>query len=76
MKIILGIFASLLIASLLVLSVLSVWGVRVVSWAVVGRVVLSVTIAFAGVLLLWLAGTLFFKREKYSPEGRQAHRME
>lgn len=76
MKIILGIFASLLIASLLVLSVLSVWGVHIVSWVVVGRVVLSVAIAFAGVLLLWLVGTLFFKREKYRPEGRQAHRME
>lgn len=75
MKIILGILAGLLIASLLVLSILSVWSVQIVSWAVVGRVVLSVSIALAGVLFLWLIGILFFKREKYRSEGRQAHRM-
>ena len=73
MKKLLGIFSLLAVVTLFLMVILSVWGENPISWLVFGRVGLTVFLALVGILLLWLCCYLFFRREKHSPEGRQAH---
>lgn len=61
-KLLMGIFFFLLILSVATMGVLSIWGIHVIEWKVILNIILSAGIVGVCLFVLWIVGSLFFKK--------------
>lgn len=71
-----GFIVTFVILALAIIGALAVWGIYPVSGELIGKTLLTIFIAFIAYAILWLCIPLFFKKDKHSHKGNNAHPIE
>lgn len=61
-KLLVGTFISLLIILGAVFGILSLWGIHIIDWKIIVKIIISAGVAGVTVVLLWLVSAFFFKK--------------
>lgn len=75
MKVFIGILSILIVLAAGTLTVLAIWNIYPVSWAVIWKSGVSILLVSVIISLLWLLVELFLKKDKHKADGNKAHRM-
>ncbi|MDR2954866.1 MAG: hypothetical protein LBV43_07290 [Prevotella sp.] len=65
MRLLFGILSTIIVLTGAVLTVLALWDIYPISWAVIWRSVATIAIVCVVILLMWLFKYLFFKKDPF-----------
>lgn len=69
MKLFIGIFSTIVVLTGAVMTFLALWNIYPISWVLIMKAAITVTLICVTFLLLWLIKTIFFKNERFKQKG-------
>lgn len=69
MKLFIGIFSTIVVLTGAVMTFLALWNIYPISWILIMKAAITVTLICVTFLLLWLIKTIFFKNERFKQKG-------